>query len=396
MRKFTIMAAIAAFGAGLAAADSKAQDSYVIGLTGDLSGPASGTYRPLAEGFRVYFDALNKSGGINGQQVRLMMRDSRSDPNQAVADLNFFDSQKTLAVAFVSPSGTLGAYAKQSAQLKMPTIYVNACYPPATPPKPAEEFFCPGVSVLTDSLTAVDIIEKLMGKEKIKLAFLTTDIPGARGAAEKLMKPAAEKKGIEVVDVAVMPVGTTDASAIARGFQEKGVNAVISYTISSHMLAGADALTKLKWKGKYLLTTGLPGTYTQMEQLKNENIYAFDHFSLFSDNKPVHKAMIDAAQKYNFDYPISDIRWGWRNAQVMAAALTRCGAKCDRTTLLGVMNNLIVDDKNLIDLNGGPVQFTPTNHTSPEKSYNVFHWSNKARKIVPALDWFIVKERDWN
>ena len=73
------------------------------------------------------------------------------------------------------------------------------------------------------------------------------------------MKPRAEAKGIEVVDVAVMPLASSDATAIARSLMEKGANAVISYTISKHMLAGAEALTRLGWKGKYYLFTGLPG-----------------------------------------------------------------------------------------------------------------------------------------
>ena len=84
-------------------------EPYVIGLTGDLSGPSAGTYKPLAEGARIYFDALNAKGGINGHPVKLLTRDSRGDPNQVVSDLNYFDGEKVSGVLFISPSGTLGA-----------------------------------------------------------------------------------------------------------------------------------------------------------------------------------------------------------------------------------------------------------------------------------------------
>jgi branched-chain amino acid transport system substrate-binding protein len=387
----TAAAAVAAICAGPALA----QEAYVVGLTGDLSGPASGTYKPMADAVRVYFDNVNAKGGINGRPVKLITRDSRSDPNTVVTDLNFFDSEGVVTMVFVSPSGTLGAYVKQNAASKIPTIYVNACYPPATPPQADPNFFCPGISTLTDSLAAVDLIQRLMGQEKIKLAFVTTDIPGARGAAEKIMKPYAEQKGIEVATVAVMPVGTTDASTIARGFVSSGVNAVISYTITSHMLAGAEALAKLEWKGKYLLATGLPGALNQLNQLKSENIYGFDHFSLISEDKPIHKEIKAAAQKFGYDFPLSDIRLGYRSAMVLGEALKRCGWPCDRNKLREVLNNLTVDYQDLLDLNLDPVIFTHTNHTSPKKSYRVYHWSAKERAVTVATEGYSAQERDW-
>lgn len=388
-----LLATAALFLSGAAAA----QDSYKIGLGGDLSGPTSGTYKPLAEGVRIFVDHLNAEGGIGGHKIELVTRDSRADPNQVVADLAYFDSEGVLAVVFASPSGTIGAYAQQSAKLGIPTIYTNACYPPAAPPKPAAEFFCPGVNVLTESFAAVDLMFALFeGDGPKKIAFVTTDIPGARGAAEKIMKPYAEKKGAEVVDVAVMPVASSDATPIARSFMDAGVDGVISYTISKHMLAGADALAKLGWKGKYLLTTSLPGAITQMrEQIKTPNIYGFDQFSLLTEGKPVHQAIEAAVKAYGYDFPAADARLGWRNGMVLAAALEACGWPCDRAGLLDVMQTLKVDSPDFIDLQGTPLTWSPTVHTSPEKGYRVYHYDEGKGDLATAIDWHVVEERDW-
>jgi ABC-type branched-subunit amino acid transport system substrate-binding protein len=372
-----------------------AADPYVVGLTGDLSGPSAGTYKPLAEGARIFIDALNARGGINGHPIKLVTRDSRSDPNQVVADLNYFDAEKALAIAFVSPSGTLGAYVRQNKASQIPTVYINACYPPATPPQPDPNFFCPGVSTLTDALTFIDLVQQQMGSEKIKLGFVTTDIPGARGAAEKIMKPRAESKGMEVVDVAVMPVAASDATAIARSMMDRGVNAVVSYTISKHMLAGAEALAKLGWRGKYFLFTGLPGTFEQLRQLKTENIYGLDHFSALIEDKPIHREIRAAAAKYTFDFPLDDIRFGYRSGMVLAAALARCGWPCDRAKLRTAMSTLTVDSADFVDLNLNPVIFSPTNHTSPKKSYRVFHWSTRKNEVEPVGAGLVADERDW-
>lgn len=390
-----------AFGCAVAAAltwtagGAAAQEEYVLGLTGDLSGPASGTYKPLAEAARVYFDRVNEQGGINGHKIRLITRDSRGDPNQVVTDLNYFDSEGVLLSVFVSPSGTLGAYVRQNASLQIPTMYINACYPPSTPPAADPNFFCAGISTLTDARQAVDLIAKAMEGQKIRLGFVTTDIPGARGAAEKIMKPYAEQKGIEVVDIAVMPVTTTDASVIARSFKEKGVNAAISYTISSHMLAGASALSQLDWDGKYLMAMMLPGVYEQMAQLKNKNILGFDHFSLPSDGKPIHKEMEEAAQKFGFGFPVVDMRMGYRSAMAVGAALEACGWPCDRDGLRAVMNDLKVDSQDMIDLNLNPVIFTQTNHTSPEKVYRVYGWSDEKGGLDLVVEDQKAAESDW-
>jgi len=376
-------------------AHAQGNQPYVVGLTGDLSGPAAGTYKPAAEGARIYIDSINAKGGINGHPIKLLTRDSRSDPNQVVTDQNYFDDEKVSAVLFTSPSGTLGAYIRQNLTSKTPTIYINACYPPATPPQPDPNFFCPGISTLTDAFTFVDLAEKMAGSEKVKLGFVTTDIPGARGAAERIMKPRAESKGMEVVDVAVMPVASSDATALARSLMEKGVNTVISYTISKHMLAGAEALVKLGWKGKYYLFTGLPGTFDQLRQLKSENVYGLDHFSSLGEGKPVHRDILAAAAKEKFDFPVDDVRMGYRSAMVLVAALQKCGWPCDKNKMRSVMTMLTVDSPDFVDLNLNPNIFTATNHTSPKKAYRVFQWSNAKKDIVAVDLQLTAGERDW-
>jgi branched-chain amino acid transport system substrate-binding protein len=78
------MMAVAAVATALAA-PAAAQD-FVIGVTGALTGPAAGTTGPGVDGLRVYFDRLNKAGGINGKQVRLVLQDDQGEPSKAAAN----------------------------------------------------------------------------------------------------------------------------------------------------------------------------------------------------------------------------------------------------------------------------------------------------------------------
>jgi len=135
---------------------------------------------------------------------------------------------------------------------------------PATPPKPNPEFFCPGISSYVEALTLVDLMFELHGKDGMKLGFVTSDVPGARIVAQKIMAPYAEKKGATVVDVAVAPMATNDLGPIVRNLQDKGANAIISYTYNHHMLGAADAVDRLKFQGKYLLVAELPGVLARV------------------------------------------------------------------------------------------------------------------------------------
>ena len=45
-----------------------AQEAYVIGLTGAMTGPSAGTLGPAVDGLRLYVEKLNASGGINGRK----------------------------------------------------------------------------------------------------------------------------------------------------------------------------------------------------------------------------------------------------------------------------------------------------------------------------------------
>src|SRR5207244_4955061 len=62
-----------------------AQDAYVIGVTGALTGPAAGTNGPPIEGLRLYVDRLNAAGGINGKKIQLTVLDDQGEPSKAAA-----------------------------------------------------------------------------------------------------------------------------------------------------------------------------------------------------------------------------------------------------------------------------------------------------------------------
>ena len=68
------------FAAALAAAGllpvcgANAQDTYNVGVTAAMTGPASATQAPVIEMLRIYVDRINAKGGINGHKINLLDR----------------------------------------------------------------------------------------------------------------------------------------------------------------------------------------------------------------------------------------------------------------------------------------------------------------------------------
>src|SRR5258707_12429826 len=78
--------AIGAFALAAAALPARAQDAYVIGLTGALTGPPSSSYAPAVEALRLYVERVNAAGGVNGHKINLVLQDDGAEPSKAAAN----------------------------------------------------------------------------------------------------------------------------------------------------------------------------------------------------------------------------------------------------------------------------------------------------------------------
>ena len=83
MNRLNMIAALAAFSF---TATPWAQDAYVVGLSGAITGPNADAYAPPVESVRLYIDQLNQRGGVNGKPVRLIVGDNQGEPSKAAAD----------------------------------------------------------------------------------------------------------------------------------------------------------------------------------------------------------------------------------------------------------------------------------------------------------------------
>lgn len=89
----------------LAVAASVAHAEIVIGQVTPLSGPQAVTGKAIAAGVRLYLDAVNATGGVRGQQLKLVVRDDAQNPQETVRKVNALIDEAD-PVAMIGTVGT--------------------------------------------------------------------------------------------------------------------------------------------------------------------------------------------------------------------------------------------------------------------------------------------------
>src|SRR5690242_21366209 len=131
-------AAALAFWLGTAAA----QDAYVVGVTGAMTGPQAGILAPVVEMAGAYVSHINGRGGINGKQVRLIVADDQGEPSRAAANAKKLVSQDNVILLLNSSvSSTYAPVIAETKRAGVPLYYAGAVCPKDTyPPADALQF----------------------------------------------------------------------------------------------------------------------------------------------------------------------------------------------------------------------------------------------------------------
>src|SRR5499426_3777944 len=113
----TLFAALLA----VATAVTPALAQYRIGMSAAITGPASSTYAPTYEAYKVYFKRVNDAGGINGQKVEIAYEDDRGEPQRAAANAKKL-AEGSILMVNASTSATYKPFMTESETEKLPLL----------------------------------------------------------------------------------------------------------------------------------------------------------------------------------------------------------------------------------------------------------------------------------
>src|SRR6185295_13101395 len=360
-----------------------AQDVYVIGVTGALTGPSAGTNAPPIEGFRLYVDRLNAAGGVNGKKIQLVILDDSGEPSKAAANAKRLLTQDNVKLLVLSSlSSTYAPVIGETKRANVPLMLTGAVCPKEVyPPADALLFCTTAYAGGYDSRATLDFIKETT-REPVKLGLVAMAIPLSRGEID-YAESHSKTMDMIPVDKEVIPPPTADYTPFATKLKEANANWVFSWAPWVTQVRTFEALRRLGWSGDYVTWAHLEAE-GELKRIKDQKLFVIGANALFEDNLPIQKEIADAVKQAGAKYPAEQMTEGWIAGMVIEAALKGAGWPANAAKIQASMANLKVDLKGL---RGGPIEWTKDNHFRTKQYYRVYKWDAGKSSIVRVKDW---------
>jgi len=367
----------------LGAGQSQAQDTYVIGASADLSGPAAGTYASVANALAAYVEHLNGKGGVQGRKIKLVLRDNQGDPAKASADAKaLLGEERAVLLINMSLSSTYPVMVAESKRANVPLYFAGGVCPKETyPPADPLQFCSTAFAANLDSQGALGFI-KATAKEPVRLGLGSMAIPIARAEmdyAERL----AGTLGFTVIGKEVMPPPTVDYGPLAAKLREGNPNWVYSWSPWVAQARIAESLRKSGWAGGYV-TWAHAEAEDEVARLKDGAFYIIGANALVQDEVPIQAEIKAIVQKAALKFPVTQLTEGFIAGLVLEEIVKNTPPPATPAKIQAAMARLKVDLKGL---RGGPLEWTQDNHFRTKQYYRVWRWDPGQQKLVRVQDW---------
>ncbi len=223
---------------GLASAET-----IKVGAILAVTGPASFLGGPEARTLEMLADEVNKSGGINGKKIELIIKDSGANPEKAISFAKqLIEEEQVVAVIGPSTSGETMKVKKIFEQGSTPLL---SCAAAEVIVDPVAQYVFK--TPQKDSYAAQKIFETMKEMGISKIAVLAGNTGFGKAGKDQLLK-IAPTMGIEVVATEVYDKKSTDLSAvIAKIKANKDVQAVVNWSIVPAQAMVAKNMRQAGW-----------------------------------------------------------------------------------------------------------------------------------------------------
>lgn len=202
-------------------------ENVKIGAILAVSGPASFLGGPEARTLEMLVEQTNAAGGINGQKVELIIKDSGASPEKAISFAKqLIEEEKVVAVLGPSTSGETMKIKKIFEQAQTPLV---SCAAAEVIVNPVAQYVFK--TPQKDSYVAQKIFQTMKAMGISKIAVLAGNTGFGKAGKAQLLKIAPEM-GIEVVEAEVYDKKSKDLSAVVAKIKaNKDVQAVVNWSI---------------------------------------------------------------------------------------------------------------------------------------------------------------------
>jgi len=219
----------------------------VIGITTPLSGPAA-AWGTTGQGAEAWAKYVNSQGGVNGRQIRVVMRDDGYNPGRSVANVNELKDQ-VFAIVGLLGTAVLNANKDGVAEAKVPVIWPYGN--PQVFAKQSRDKVNGVFMVYPDYGDEGDfLVRQAASLEKAKkvAVFYQNDDYG-KGGLEGV-KRGAPKAGVAIGAEVAYEVADRELGTHALKLKESGAEAVILYSTATHGAGVIREMAKVGYRPK--------------------------------------------------------------------------------------------------------------------------------------------------
>lgn len=353
-----------AAGANVAAAAAPLKVGVLVGLTGSYA--ALGSVQ--RDAIQLYFDDINESGGIDGQQVELTVLDTASEPATAINQLRQLAVQDEVDIV-LGPSSSSEAIALKpfAASLKIPVLSLASAESIVTPASEATYIF----KAYTDTKLALEAqMELLKERDWTKVALLSVNNGYGQEAALGIDAFITEYK-FDLVANEVFDATATDVTAQLTKIGESDPDVVLVWAVNPANAVVAKTAAAMDFKPvlfhsagagapSYISTAGAAGEGTLLQGSK---VLAAGSMATDDSQYAVTQNFVEKYTAKYSEAPGQYAASAWDASLLLSNAVTTMTA--DGTDLQalrdGLRDSLENNTKGLIGVNG-VFTFTPEFH----------------------------------
>jgi ABC-type branched-subunit amino acid transport system substrate-binding protein len=223
-----------------------------LGITIPMTGAASPGYNKVPGAMKAYFDYVNANGGVNGRNIKLIVKDDQYVPTQAVAKTNELILRDRV-LALVGPLGTANNNAVASkvnpAKRGVPVLFVNTGYSGFANVKKFPTTYAMLPSYVMEAKIMAEYIKDNFSGKTIGLVYQDDDF-GSDALAG--FKQAGVTFAAKVPYASGSQSGTTAATWISK-LKAANCDVVILFGVSSATAAALGTAAVLKYAPQWIL-----------------------------------------------------------------------------------------------------------------------------------------------
>jgi branched-chain amino acid transport system substrate-binding protein len=340
----------------LAAVSHASQAQILIGQTAGFTGPVGAGVKETTDGAKLFIDAINARGGVNGQKIELISLDDKFDPKLAAENARKLIEEQNVAALFLT-RGTphneaiLPLLDKYGVPLVAPSTGAMVLHQPVK-----KHVFNVRATYQREAEKAVTHLNS-MGITRIGLVY-ADDSFGADGVAGAQKGFAAAKLQPAVLEKfnRVKP----DFTAIAPKLLQTNAQAVIMVASGQAVVDGMKAF-RAAGSAAQIVTLSNNASSGFIKSL-GENARGVIVTQVFPYERSIAYSMVKEAQELAKAKGAGEISpamlEGFAAAKVLVEGLRRAGAKPTREKIQAALEGL-----RKFDIGGLEVSYSAEDHT---------------------------------